>query len=360
MTNLLKLNTIISLLALFLISTSHNSFANSIAKSAPNSSTHISKAAPSQKLISKSAENNTETNTETNTATSLAEGFDLQGHRGARGMRSEGTWPAFQFAIENQMTTLEFDIQLTLDQQFIIFHDEMLSSRICDASLNPSLLEKPITELTLAEIKSIDCTSKIDWQRPDQVLSNDNQLLSLNEFFNHLAQYQLSTNKANQTKRPQLNIELKYYQDFSEKQWNRLNKKFIESIYKHHYARNTIMQTFSKKGLVNFRQQDQTIKTALLVKPSYVNAALLFMGFEADGEQKIMEAHQLKADIISPYMYYVNEKFIQLSHQHHLSVIPWTVNSQENIHQLLKLGVDGVISDYPDRLHKAVSSFNKN
>ena len=57
--------------------------------------------------------------------------YDLQGHRGARGKRPENTIPAFEYCIENHMTTIELDTNLTKDNQLIVNHDTIVNGKIC-------------------------------------------------------------------------------------------------------------------------------------------------------------------------------------------------------------------------------------
>src|SRR5262245_31234160 len=57
--------------------------------------------------------------------------FDLQGHRGARGLRPENTLPSFEAAFDAGVSTVETDIHLTADGVAVIFHDDTLSERLC-------------------------------------------------------------------------------------------------------------------------------------------------------------------------------------------------------------------------------------
>lgn len=76
-------------------------------------------------------------------------------------------------------------------------------------------------------------------------------------------------------------------------------------------------------------------------------------GTRLEALQKTLE---VKADIISPYFLYVTEEFVQEAHSHKISVIPWTVNDVEDMKKLIDAGVDGIISDYPDRLAQSIKN----
>lgn len=67
-------------------------------------------------------------------------------------------------------------------------------------------------------------------------------------------------------------------------------------------------------------------------------------------QEALQKTLEVKADIISPYFLYVTKEFVQEVHSHKISVIPWTVNDPEDMKKLIDAGVDGMISDYPDRL----------
>src|SRR5690349_18285871 len=97
--------------------------------------------------------------------------FDVQGHRGARGLYPENTIPAFIAALDSGVTTIEMDVVITKDKQVVVSHEPWMSSAIClDSSGNEfsSKDEKKfnIYELTYDEVKLFDCGSKVNEKFP--------------------------------------------------------------------------------------------------------------------------------------------------------------------------------------------------
>lgn len=71
-------------------------------------------------------------------------------------------------------------------------------------------------------------------------------------------------------------------------------------------------------------------------------------------ELVLNQTKELKADIISPYFLYVTDEFVSKAHSLGIKVIPWTVNDTVEMERLIKAGVDGIITDYPDRLNSVL------
>ena len=100
--------------------------------------------------------------------------FDLQGHRGARGLRPENTVPAFILALDSGVTTVELDLAITRDKQVIVSHEPWMSASIClqpDGSEIPGNDEKAfnIFEMDYSTIQQFDCGSKSSNKFPEQV-----------------------------------------------------------------------------------------------------------------------------------------------------------------------------------------------
>src|SRR5262245_47098503 len=82
--------------------------------------------------------------------------FDLQGHRGARGLAPENTTPSFELALDAGVSTIETDLHLTADGQAVLFHDQCISHRLCTPA-PPS--EKLIATVMLAELRRFDVST---------------------------------------------------------------------------------------------------------------------------------------------------------------------------------------------------------
>jgi glycerophosphoryl diester phosphodiesterase len=101
-------------------------------------------------------------------------GFDLQGHRGCRGIMPENTIPAFIKALEIGVTTLELDVVITKDHQVVVSHEPYMNYATCLDSLGKPFTKERQTDfklygMTMSQIRKFDCGSLYYPDFPDQV-----------------------------------------------------------------------------------------------------------------------------------------------------------------------------------------------
>ena len=99
--------------------------------------------------------------------------FDIQGHRGARGLKPENTIPAFITALDSGVTTLEMDVVITKDKEVIVSHEPWMSSAICADPLGKAISEKEekkhnIYKMTYEQVKGFDCGMRGNLRFPEQ------------------------------------------------------------------------------------------------------------------------------------------------------------------------------------------------
>ncbi|MCG6166519.1 glycerophosphodiester phosphodiesterase [Leptospira sp. FAT2] len=281
---------------------------------------------------------------------------DLQGHRGARGLKPENTWPAFEEAIRYEMTTLELDTVLTKDKKIVIHHDSETNPTICQKKDGTPISSVSLYDLTLAELKQLDCGTKKNPKYPEQVSVPGTELITIEEFFSLVA----NVEKKNPN-RPKLkfNIETKFPNDDKaqlpmEKVRDHVTL-LVKAVEDAKAADRTTIQSFYIQALPIVKEKNPKIKTSALFSVTYFQGALMKLGFgNSARENALKKTIEVKADIISPYFLYVTEAFVQEAHSHKISVIPWTVNEPDEMRRLIDAGVDGIISDYPDRLMQAI------
>jgi len=283
--------------------------------------------------------------------------LDLQGHRGARGLRPENTWPAFQTAIDYKMTTLELDTVLTKDGKVIIHHDSETNPIICQNGDGSSIQKINLYELTLAELKQLDCGTLQNPKFPEQVPVPGTKLITIDEFFKLVADVE----KKNGPKATQYlyNIETKFPNDsnssVSEERMKLHVKTLIQSIEKAKTSKRVTLQSFYLPALKEAEAMNPSIKRSALFAPTYFQGLMIILGFGNSYRSEIIaKSEEIHANIISPYFLYVTPKFVATSHSKNLAVIPWTVNDPKEMKRLVECGVDGIISDYPNRLREFV------
>ncbi len=266
--------------------------------------------------------------------------FDVEAHRGGRGLFPENTIIAMKKAIDLGVNTLEMDIHISKDGEVVVTHDDYLNANFI---LNPNGTsftktegkEKLIYQMNYSELKRYDVGSKYYPGFPQQHKAKT-YIPRLADLIDSVQTY-LTANK-----KPQVfyNIEAKC----SAKGDGVLHpnpEKFVNLLIKVIQEKGitpyVIIQSFDKRTLQIIHQKHPKIKTAFLVseKDTY-DAYLKDLGF--------------KPFILSPAYKIVDAELVEKCHQNGIKVIPWTVNTLPEIQELQSLNVDGIITDYPNLL----------
>ncbi len=266
--------------------------------------------------------------------------FDKQGHRGCRGLMPENTIAAMYKAIDLGVTTLEMDASISKDNQVFLSHEPFFNHEI---SLQPN--GNPIEEaqeksfnmyqMDYAQIIKYDVGLKPHPRFPQQVkLAAVKPLLS--QVFDSVLAYCKQTGKPI----PQFNIETKTTSK-TDDLYHPKPEKFVDLMMQVIASKNmgskVIIQSFDIRTLQYLHQKDATIKTALLI----------------EGYDKKLFALQLKdlgfiPSIYSPAHELVTPLLVKQCRDAGIQIIPWTVNDLATIKSLKKMGVHGIISDYPN------------
>ncbi len=274
--------------------------------------------------------------------------LELHGHRGARGLAPENTWPAFEAGIRNGMTAIEFDVNLTADGDLIIHHDSFTNPKLCRKDDGGRIKVTALERITVAELKKLDCGSLKDAKFPERREIPLTRLLTLRDFFAHIRELEKTDDNARNVI---FNIDVKFPPRLTP------TDAYLEKI-----AQLILTQT-AAAGLTS-RVMVQSFEIRLLpfvkeIAPAMRTAAL-FQWSQWPGvgrrtpDMMISRVLANKADIIAPNRRDTNPMLVQLAHKNGLAIIPWTVNEPEEIRSLVRMGVDGIITDYPDRL-KAIA-----
>jgi glycerophosphoryl diester phosphodiesterase len=265
--------------------------------------------------------------------------FDLQGHRGARGLRPENTIPAFILALDSGVTTVELDLAITKDRQVVVSHEPWMSSSIClkpDGSAISAKEEKSfvIYEMDYAEVKKFDCASKPNENFPEQIRHEGSKpllkdvIIAIEHHIKSFSLYEVD-----------YNIEIKTTSGGD----NRLHPSpevFSDLVYnlvdQYLPLERVVIQSFDFRVLRYWHKKYPDIRLSALVENTKtVDANLKTLGF--------------KPSVYSPdFKLLTKEKVLYLQGQS-IRVIPWTVNEIQDMQKMLQWKVDGFITDYPDR-----------
>lgn len=266
--------------------------------------------------------------------------FDKEGHRGCRGLMPENTIPAFLKALDLGVTTLEMDAVITKDSQVLISHDPYINYEF---SLGPN--EQNLTKadekhlniykMTYVETQQYDVGSKYYPRFPQQQkIKVHKPLLSavIDSVEAYIQQHHLPP--------VQYNIETKstdstdgiYHPDPAT--FIRLIMQVVEQK---GIASRVIIQSFDIRTLQYLHEHYPTIKTALLVEPP------ITLNFAAQLKQL-----GFIPTIYSPDYTMVTPLLVKQCYDMGIALIPWTVDDLPTMQKLKNMGVNGLISDYPN------------
>lgn len=270
-------------------------------------------------------------------------GFDKQGHRGCRGIMPENTIAAMIRALNLGVTTLEMDVVVTKDKKVVLSHDPWFSEEITtkpDGTYMGQREERKfnIYWMTYEQVKTFDVGLKPHPRFPDQEKIKAVKPL-LTEVIDSVKQFMMASRRP----MPFYNIETKIVPEFDDV-FNPKPEEFIELlvavIKEKGIEDNVIIQSFDFRTLRYLHQKYPAIKTAMLIED-----------YDQRTFKEQLDSLGFKPTIYSPAYQIVNDKLIKNCHKQKIKIIPWTVNTKEEILSLKKMGVDGIISDYPDLLN---------
>lgn len=272
-----------------------------------------------------------------------AQEFDIQGHRGCRGLLPENTIEAMKKAIDLGVTTLEMDVVISKDKQVLLSHEPFLSHEICLDKNKYEITEANehtynLYQMNYEEIKSCDCGSKVHPRFLDQQkLETYKPLLSDVIYF--VEEYVSKLQKGNHGRKIYYNIETKSNPK-GDNIFHPEPKEFVDLLIG--VLKNTTIsdrvyiQSFDVRTLQYLHQKYPEFKTVLLVENKMsIEENLKTLGF--------------KPNVYSPEFILLDKNKVGFLHKKGIKVIPWTVNNPEDMKRIISFGVDGIISDYPNR-----------
>jgi len=260
---------------------------------------------------------------------------DIQGHRGCRGLLPENSLPAFEKAIDLGVNTLELDIAITKDNKVVVSHEPFMSRTICfnsEGEVIPEDMDMKYNLYTMTheEIKQFDCGSKNHPTYTEQEKVKTYKPL-LSEVF-ELAK----------AKNPKIkfNIEIKskpeYYGVYTPQP--KVYVEIVLSEIKNSQMFDVVnLQSFDLVILEEVKKQSPEMPVALLV--------------DDDETIKVKLAKlSYQPEIISPYFKLLSQKEVRNYQSQGYLIIPWTINDVEDMKTMLEWQVDGIITDYPNKL----------
>jgi glycerophosphoryl diester phosphodiesterase len=305
-------------------------------------------------------------------------GFDLQAHRGGLGLRSESTLNSFGNALRLGVTTIELDIQITEDGQAVVTHDRRIAATKCldtapAAAGDPEFpyVGKYINTLTLAQVRTLDCGSLRLADHPGQVLSPGSRMPLLREVFVLANRYGADDVR--------FNIETKVEAGAPGETAPR--EQFVQVVAREvrdaGVLKRVTIQSFDWGALKRMREVEPRLPLVALTNRDFLQtgrpgASPWLGGIDIDdfGGDPITAVKTLGVYAFSPvhgfpqngtvtdagYEPYVTKAMVRHAHRNGIKVIPWTVDDPATMTKLIDDGVDGIITDYPDRLRTVAAA----
>ncbi|MGA7936623.1 MAG: glycerophosphodiester phosphodiesterase family protein [Kovacikia sp.] len=299
--------------------------------------------------------------------------LEVQGHRGARGLRPENTLAAFEYANALGVTTLEMDTGISADGVLVVCHDPVINPLLCVDAKGDRLADVPkrlLKELTVAEIQTFDCgTLNPDPVRfPLQQAVPGSRIPTLQQVFD-LAEAQ--------NPKIRYNIESKVNPLYPEQTASPkvFAEKLVDLIEQNNLTARAVIQSFDWRVLQHVKWLNPDIQTSALVLhnqtsstlegfagPSPFLAGLNFADCQGNIASLLRSTGYI--DIYSPnFETLLPESPVFLQSvgelkQAELIIFPWTVNQEIIMRRLINLEVDGLITDFPDRLLNLLNSWD--
>ena len=283
--------------------------------------------------------------------------FDLQGHRGARGLAPENTLPAFQRALELGVDTLECDMAITKDGVVVIHHDLWLNP---DTTRGPDgqwlqARGPAIRELTFAELQQYDVgrlKPGTDYakQFPDQKPVDGTRIPKLADVFD------LIRKSGNETVGIDCETKINPNEPAATLPADEFARKVIAEIRAGGMQKRTMVQSFDWRTLQVIQKEAPEIRTTYLTSPGTLapsdrgTPSKWLAGFapELHGGSVPKAITAAGGKIWAPNQTYLTPALVNEAHALGIVVIPWTVNDPAMMKKLIDMGVDGIISDRPD------------
>jgi glycerophosphoryl diester phosphodiesterase len=271
--------------------------------------------------------------------------FELQGHRGARGLKTENTLPAFEVAFDLGVTSVETDLHLTKDGVPVIVHDPHVGARAIAEMTNVevSRLRVQLNQIRFPKQDAEPTPLAVLFAKERGV--DPFAIPTLEMLFAFATAYSGELGqRAGKTEAQRgaaasirLDLEIKRVPFRAEYIGGPIEEKVCELINAAGVRARTRVRSFDHRSLQCVRELDSNLETAVLVAENTPVAPAEMT--RAAG-----------ASIYCPHFTFIDGSLVEQLHDAGFRVLPWTVNEPADWTRLIDMGVDGITTDYPDRL----------
>jgi len=245
-------------------------------------------------------------------------------HRGANIYAPQNTLPAFQRSLQIGVDGFETDVHLSRDGTLVLCHNYTI-----DKTSNG---KGSISQMTIGQLKAYDFGSYFSPKFAETRIPTLREFLELivSNGGLRVLNIELKSPRANETSIVRDTIGL--VREFD----------LFDSL---------LLSSFDPKLLAEAKQIDPTVKTGFLYSP---NSKVMFRVFR----NPLEVAKEIGADALHPFSMYVNADLVRKTHEAGMILNTWTINSPRAISRMASLGVDGIITDYPDVVKGVLEAYN--
>ena len=268
-----------------------------------------------------------------------AQKFMLIGHQGARGIMPENTIPGMIKALDLDVNVLNMGVVISKDGEVVLSHEPYFNNEISTRPDGKAITFKDekkynMFEMDYEEIRKFDVGMKLHNRFPGQMKMKVYKPL-LAETIDSVESYV----RQNKLEKPIYNIEtslIRKGDGVFQPDASVFIEKIMEIIKEKKLTRRVIIQSLDMRTLQYLHEYFPSIKTSLMIDE------------KQDFEESI-QALGFTPTYYSPYYVLVGKGLVDRCHAAGVKIIPWTVNTAKDMKYLINLGVDGVITDYPNQ-----------
>lgn len=270
---------------------------------------------------------------------------DIGGNRGFRGMYPENSIQGFTRAVKIGVNTIEMDVVISKDNKVVVSHSLTMEDDICSTPTGSPVTEAEkdkykLYAMTYDEIAKFDCGSRGNARFTDQVKSASHKPL-LTDVIDAIERYIKENNLTPVNYNIQIVSSKKGY-EVMHPEPPEFSKLVYEAAKAKGILARTLFSSFDMQVLQEIHKADESAMTALMSEKS------------TDVLETNLKDLHFNPTVYSPAFLLCNKSMITKCHALGIKVITWTPNEMTKMTALKNDGVDGIITDYPDRAIKAL------
>lgn len=266
-------------------------------------------------------------------------GFDWQGHRGSRGLMPENTIESMREALRYPVTTLELDVVISQDKKVVVSHEPWMNPVICKHPEGKDYKEREFNlfKMDYSEILRFDCGSLKHPRFPDQ------KKMSVGKPTLTALLLEIETQLKKENRSVLYNIEIKSLPEDEKAGFQPAVPEFSDLV---------VGEIRSILPEERFVLQSFDPRVLKYLRKTFPKIVLSHLTENKESPDKVKKILGFAPEIFSPDHTLLSYEDIPLFHAQGMRVIPWTVNNIEDMKRLIGMGVDGIITDYPNLIRQ--------